>query len=387
MKFYRSVILVFIIFTLVNRSFAQNSNFSFRGYISNMQTVMFEEIDQDWASDHLIHNRLNFKWYFSDNVTADIEIRNRFIYGDFVKMIPGYNTMIDNDQGWVDMSFNILEENSFLMNSNIDRAYLDIYFGKLQVRAGRQRINWGRTFVWNPNDIFNAYSFFDFDYVEKPGSDAVLVQYYTGFSSVAQAAVKINRNDKVTAAGLYQFNKWGYDFQFLGGILNSEDWILGAGWAGDIKGAGFRGEISYFHPKENFSDTSGTFMLSLSWDYTFKNSLNIRTEFLYNGFDQNISDFGDYYFQTLSVKNLSFTDYSVFAQVSYPFNPLFNGGFSAMLFPSMSGFYIGPDLGISLTDNMDISFILQHFNGEFTEGTREKMTLAFLRLKWSFAKE
>ena len=57
-----------------------------------------------------------------------------------------------------------------------------------------------------------------------------------------------------------------------------------------------------------------------------------------------------------------------------------------MLFPSMNG-YIGPDLGMSLTDNMDISFIMQHFNGEFTEGTREKMTLAFLRLKWSFAKE
>ena len=58
-----------------------------------------------------------------------------------------------------------------------------------------------------------------------------------------------------------------------------------------------------------------------------------------------------------------------------------------MLFPSMNGYYIGPDLSLSLTDNMGISFILQHFNGEFTEGTRDKMTLAFLRLKWSFAKE
>ncbi len=387
MNLYRSVILMFILILPVKKSFAQSTSFSFKGYLSNMQTVMFEEINENWLSDQLIHNRLNFKWFISDNATATVEMRNRFIYGDFMKMIPGYNTMIERDQGWMNMSVNILEENSFVLNSNIDRAYLDLYFGKLQIRTGRQRINWSRTFAWNPNDIFNAYSFFDFDYVEKPGSDAVLVQYNTGFSSMAQAAVKIDRNDNITAAGLYRFNRWGYDFQFLGGILNSEDWVLGAGWAGDISGAGFRGEMSWFRPKENFSDNSGTVMLSLSGDYTFKNSLSIRTEFLYNGFDQNISDFGDYYFQTMSVKNISFTDYSVFAQVSYPFNPLFNGGFSAMLFPSMNGYYIGPDLSLSLTDNMDISFILQHFNGEFTEGTREKMTLAFLRLKWSFAKK
>jgi len=323
-----------------------------------MQTVMYEEIDENWLSDHLIHNRLNFKWYISDNATTTVEMRNRFIYGDFMKIIPGYNTMIEEDQGWMNLSVNI--KNSFVLSGNIDRAYLDLYFGKLQIRTGRQRINWSRTFAWNPNDIFNAYSFFDFDYVEKPGSDAVLVQYYTGSSSMAQAAVKIDRNENITAAGLYRFNQWGYDFQFLGGILNSEDWVAGAGWAGDISGAGF---------------------------YTFKNSLSIRAEFLYNGFSQNISDFSDYYFQTLSVKNISFTDYSVFTQISYPFNPLFNGAFSVMLFPSMNGFYIGPDLSLSLTDNMDISFILQHFNGEFTEGTREKMTLAFLRLKWSFAKK
>jgi len=352
-----------------------------------MQTVMYEEIDENWLSDQLIHNRLNFKWYISDNATATVEMRNRFIYGDFMKTIPGYNTMVKQDQGWMNLSVNIMEENSFVLNTNIDRVYLDLYFGKLQIRTGRQRINWGRAFAWNPNDIFNAYSFFDFDYVEKPGSDAVLVQYYTGSSSMAQAAVKIDRNDNVTAAGLYRFNQWGYDFQFLGGILNSEDWVLGTGWAGDISGAGFRGELSYFRPKENFSDTTGTVMVSLSGDYTFKNSLNIRTEFLFNGFNQNISDFSDYYFQTLSVKNISFTDYSVFAQIAYPFNPLLNGSFSAMLFPSMNGYYIGPDLSVSLTDNMDISVILQHFNGEFTEGTREKMTLVFLRLKWSFAKE
>ena len=129
---------MFILYMLVNKSFAQNSNFSFKGYLSNMQTVMFEEVDENWLSDQLIHNRLNFKWYISDNASAILEMRNRFIYGDFMKTIPGYNTMVEQDQGWMNLSVNIIEENSFVLNTNIDRVYLDLYFGKLQIRTGRQ---------------------------------------------------------------------------------------------------------------------------------------------------------------------------------------------------------------------------------------------------------
>ncbi len=76
--------------------------------------------------------------------------------------------MIGADDGLVDMSWNIVEKQSFLLNTTIDRLWFDLHFNKFQVTVGRQRINWGQTFVWNPNDIFNAYSFFDFDYVERP---------------------------------------------------------------------------------------------------------------------------------------------------------------------------------------------------------------------------
>ncbi|MCG8318265.1 MAG: hypothetical protein MI921_02070 [Cytophagales bacterium] len=49
---------------------------------------------------------------------------------------------------------------------------------------GKHRINWGKSYVWNPNDVFNAYSFFDFDYEERRGTDALLIKYTTSpFSS------------------------------------------------------------------------------------------------------------------------------------------------------------------------------------------------------------
>ncbi len=376
------LLLIFLPYTILSQE--TNRNITLSGYISNMQTAMFEEFEKDWYTDNLIHNRLNFKWYISNFLTTAIEVRNRFIYGEFVKYFPNYANLIDRENRWFDLSTNLVEEKSFLLHSTIDRAWIDFTAGNLQIRAGRQRINWGQNFVWNPNDIFNTYSFFDFDYEEKPGSDALRVQYYTGASSLFEAAVKIDANEDITAAGKFQFNQWSYDFQILGGLLNSEDWTLGFGWAGDIEGAGFRGEMTYLHPKENFTDTSGIFIASLGLDYTFKNSLMVQFEALYNGATLDVSGFEQYYYMPLSVKTISFTDYTFFASVSYPVTPLFNGSLSGMYFPSMDGFFLGPNFTFSLSDNIGLSLIAQHFRGEFTKGITQKMTLAFLRLKWSF---
>jgi len=76
--------------------------------------------------------------------------------------------MADNDPGFVDMSRNIVSGSSYFLNITADRFWLDYHQQGLDLRLGRQRINWGQTFVWNANDVFNSYSFFDFDYEERP---------------------------------------------------------------------------------------------------------------------------------------------------------------------------------------------------------------------------
>lgn len=40
--------------------------------------------------------------------------------------------------------------------------------------------------AWNPNDWFNTYNYFDFDYEERPGTDAIRVRVYfkDGMSSL-----------------------------------------------------------------------------------------------------------------------------------------------------------------------------------------------------------
>lgn len=363
------------------------SKWELNGYLSNMQSVMVLDKDQPWISDNLFHNRLNLSWYPNANLTTTLQFRNRFMYGQSIQLFEGYAKSIDNEQSFLDLSVNILEGNSYFLNTSVDRAYVQYTLRNFVFTAGRQRINWGQCFAWNPNDIFNVQNFFDFDYPEKPGSDAIRIQYYPNYSSSIELASKLDYQNKLTIAGYYRFNHWSYDFQVLGGILAEEDYIIGLGWSGDIKGAGFRGEMSYFHPKDNIRDTTGIYYSAISFDYTFKNSLYIQTEALFSILpeDFSISGFMEYYQGPLTVKNLSFSQWSWFAQLSFPVSPLLNLSFAGMYFPDLNGFYTGPSMAYSLKDNMELSLISQVFSGKFTESDIvSTMYFAFLRYKFSF---
>ena len=361
-------------------------NWSLNGYVTNMQSFMFQSLDGVWTTDNLIHNRLNFKWNNKqENFKAVLELRNRLFIGQSVEINPGYADFINTDNGFVKLSSNLSKGKSYVLNSKIDRIFLDYTIGKFQLTVGRQRINWGQCYTWNPNDLFNAYSFFDFDYIEKPGSDAVRIQYYNTSTSAFEFAFKSDNNHKVTSAALYRFNKWNYDIQFLGGILNEQDYVIGTGWSGNIKGASFRGEVSYFQPKHNFADTTGILVVSLGTDYTFKNSFMLQFEVLYN---QNkgtgISNFADFYNESLSAKNLSFTKITFMLQGSYPVTPLLNVSLAAMYFPKLNGIFLGPSFTYSLTNNIDFSIITQSFAGQLVKGQKEHINFAFLRLKLNF---
>jgi hypothetical protein len=353
------------------------------GYLSTMQSVMFDSLTGPFINDNLIHNRLNFSGYVNENITFAAEFRNRLFTGDMVRSVPSYDEMIASDQGWVDMSWNILNEQSFLLNTTIDRLWADFNYGKFQARVGRQRINWGQTLVWNPNDIFNAYSFFDFDYIERPGSDAIRLQYYPGYSSAIEFAIKADHNDNVTASALFRFNKWGYDIQFLAGYVESEDLMAGAGWSGAFGSVSFRGEAAWFQTCENFSDVTGTGIFTFGFDKTFKNNSMAQVQLMFCNNPVDPESFSEFYFGTLSAKELAFSEFTAFGQFTWPVTPLFNASLSAMWFPDMNGYYAGPSFDYSIAENVDLSLYWQHFDSK-TATSAEKINLGFLRIKFSF---
>jgi hypothetical protein len=348
-----------------------------------MQSAMFDSIKGTWTNDNLIHNRINIKGYWGDNFSFAAEFRNRLFTGDMVRQNPYYSEVIDNDPGLADMSWNILAEQSFILNTSIDRLWFDLNSGKVQLRVGRQRINWGQTFVWNPNDIFNAYSFFDFDYAERPGSDAIRLQIYPSGTSTFEIAVKADKENDITAAGLYRFNKWGYDIQFLTGYVNNEDFVMGTGWSGAFGSVSFRGEISWFQPAANFSDTTGRGLFTAGIDKIFNNNSMVQIQLMYCNKPVGFGSFDSFYSGNLSSKDLAFSEFSMFGQFTYPVTPLLNFTLSGMWFPDLDGFFVGPSIDYSLAENVDFSFLWQHFDGEMG-ATKSRINLGFLRLKYSF---
>jgi len=353
------------------------------GYVTTMQSVMFDSLSGPFLNENLLHNRLNFKGYLNENVTFAAEIRNRLFTGDLVRLGSYYSGLIGEDQGFADMSWNVVEKQSFLLNTTVDRLWLDLHYNKFQITVGRQRINWGQTFVWNPNDIFNAYSFFDFDYVERPGSDAVRLQFFPSSSSAAELAVKIDRDNDVTAAGLYRFNRWGYDIQFLAGFVNGEDIVIGTGWSGAVGTVSFRGEASWFDPFEDFPGDESTVLITAGFDKIFKDNSMAQVQFMYCNNPLELNNFNSFYSGNLSSKDLAFSQFSAFGQYTWAVTPLLNLSLSAMWFPDLDGYFAGPSLDYSLAENLDFSLIWQHFNAVMS-GEKSRINLGFLRLKYSF---
>lgn len=382
---YKRIFILLMTVIIFSSSYSQEKKkpVSINGYFSALETAIFDSLSGPIANQNLFHNRLNFKGYLNDHLTLAAELRNRLFTGDLSLLGTTYTGIIGFDPGLIDMSWNVIEEQSFFLNTRLDRFWLDFNYNKFQATIGRQRINWGQSLVWNPNDIFNAYSFFDFDYVERPGSDAIRLQYFPTSSSAAEFAVKVDSEHDITAAGLFRFNKFGYDIQFLAGFVNSEDVVIGAGWSGSIGSVSFRGEGSWFQPYEEFPKSIGTILVTAGLDKVFKDNSIAQLQLMYSNNPIGFIDFYSFVGGDLSSKDLAISEFSAFGQFTWAVTPMLNLSLSAMWFPDLNGYYAGPSLDYSMAENVDFSIVWQHFDAVFA-GERNRINLGFLRFKYSF---
>jgi hypothetical protein len=360
---------------------------SLKGYVKELHTFIPVQGLDSALSDHLLHNRLNFRYQADTALALVVEVRSRLFYGDLLRQVPGYAQLIDAGNDVWDLSLLPLQSRSLLLHTMLDRAYAEWSRSQLEVRLGRQRINWGLNLVWNPNDLFNTFSYFDFDYEERPGSDALRLRYFQGVAGGVELAARLTADpDRRTVAGLWKFNRHQYDWQVLGGVYQRMA-ALGGGWAGNIGTAGFKGELTYFHPFRQWRHQTGQVLFSLSADYSFANALYLHGSALYNS--RGTPNPPAVLLQAfspgrLSVRDLSPYRYSLFLQTSYPFHPLLNGSLAGMYFPQDQAFFLSPVLTYSALPNLDLDALSQLFfdpqKGNFSPSSR----LIFLRLKWSF---
>ena len=359
------------------------SKLSAGGYASWLHMATFEKPSEIWLNSSMLHNRLNFKAYPGSRTTIALEVRNRFVTGDIVTLDPSYATDLAYDPGWIDMSWNLSSGTSYVLNTMIDRAYVDYTAGSLQVRAGRQRINWSQALVWNPNDLFNTYSFFDFDYVERPGSDAVRLTYSTGPSSAAETVVKLNGENEVTAAALYRFSILNTDLQFLAGETDQELFTAGAGGSGALGSYSIRGEATLFVPFGGSMEENNIFIVTAGIDRAFSDKITALAQMMYSNNPTPLDSFTELYNGALAASQLAFSEFSAIGQLTYAPIPLLNLSLSAIWYPDLDGFYAGPGIDFSLAENVDFTFLWQYFKSTIGEEV-VRINLGFVRIKYNF---
>ena len=389
----RKKIIAFLAFLLIVLSTnAQESetwakeNIDFSGYVKYLNTSTFQDFDA-LLTDNILHNRFNLKIYLNANFTTAVEVRNRVFWGNSVQTIPFYGDIIDSDSQDIDLSTNLVDEPALLVHSKIDRLYMDYQSDKWHITLGRQRINWGKNLAWNPNDLFNAYSFFDFDYEERPGADALRVQYYTSGSSSIETAINYTEDwDDNTLALKYNFHKFDYDFQVLVAKY-FQDYTLGVGWEGALKNIGVKGEASYFIPQENTSTSEEVFVGALSFDYYFINGIAANLGSLYNSAgvrSQSGVDFSNLTSFNQTAKTLMPNQWSIFGQLSKSVTPAINASFSGIYAIELKGVYLMPQLAYSIAQNWDFDLVAQVFYGEQNDSIENIANSVFLRFRWSY---
>lgn len=392
------VILV-ILLCLPLEAAAQTPSHDLSGYVKYLFSTTEMPALDNRLDDHLAHVRLNGRWYPTDTLTAALEIRFRGLYGDSVRDLPGFRDQIQQDYDNPKLDVILWDKERSFGYGQIDRLYVDSTFDALQVTLGRQRIAWGTALVWNVIDLFNPLSVLDFDYEERPGADAVRLQYYTGAVSKVEVAVKPDDDEyQRTFAGLWSTNWHEYDFFVIAAYENQRR-ILGGAWTGNINDAGFRGEIRLSDPPRRGAapthPTSSEFGRSLyaedAWvasavvsaDYTFPNTVYLHAEMMYNS-NGKTEQAGAFAFEAMDAGMLSAARWSLFQEVAYELTPLLRVSIWGMFNPDDRSGLLMPSFTWSAATNLDM--LLTGYTTFGDPGTEwgDQGKALFVRMKYAF---
>lgn len=337
------------------------------GYVQFAPTVLYTPRTETQAGEYRMEyraqTRLNLRLDAGAHWRFHGQTRLRYFAGDMIRDLPGYSDMIARDDGLADLSWTLIDDRSGLLHALPDRLYAEWDGGDWNIRLGRQRVNWGVALITNPNDIFNHYSFYDFDYPERPGADALRIQRFFGFGTRLEAAVRPDREaDETVAAMLFAFHVKGYDLQTIAGRYRDR-WAAGLGWAGNLGGASLKGEtMTYHRPDPDSGEREFQTVAALSLDYMFPNRWFALIELLVNeggGMDTvtTVSDGG------IAPDNPSIARRQITFRLSWPPHPLLDTDLAVMVFPDERGAYLAPSATWSATPNTDVAFMGQIFTG------------------------
>lgn len=375
-----SLTLVFVILLTCSAN-AQLGLTNVKGYVKELGAITFNDTFDTYRYDNILHNRIESTWSITGGLRLQADLRTRLISGYTVRNIPGYDTYLEQDGGFVDLNRNLFANRTHVLNVQSDRLHLSYIRNSFEMHVGRQRLNWAKTMVWSPNDLFNNYAYLDFDYEERPGTDAIHIQYNWSFASSLELGFQPGDSvDDMVLAGMIRTNVNSYDLQLIAGKFR-QDFVVGTGWMGYMRDAGFKGEVSLFIPE---SSAVPFVNLVVGTDYMFKNGWMTTMEFLYNGGNRRASELTVSLFDPPSARDLFVSEYAYFINVNKMISPLvsISGGVLGAVDEPVHIFI--PQINYSLSNSVDLLVLMQIATGRLMTTYTDMTNTLFARLKWSF---
>jgi hypothetical protein len=162
--------------------------------------------------------------------------------------------------------------------------------------------------------------------------------------------------------------------------------VIGGGWAGHIKEAGFKGEMSYFIPRKDSFDSYESFSASVMVDQTYKNDWYVSLTGLYNSNPSNYFVFSDTTTPNiiLTAKELFPFRYNFYVTATKTISPISSFTFSIMYSPEKNTTILVPVYAWNVAENFDIDLTIQSYFAEQTDGFSNVITQTFIRGRWNF---
>lgn len=346
------------------------TDLDFSGYV--MEMPIYEHLQPSLSQllgtsasqfDDLFRLRLRPTLHIGDNTKIDLEYEIDGLY--FSQSFAfGLNSTAPLRQV-TSLHWQPVTESHFIASDYIDRLYFDQNFSFGSLVIGRQRISWGTGRVWNPTDIFNPINPANFGKIEKDGSDAASMKFDLGQLTNLQIVYNAEYHFKYSDyAARFRTNILGYDFSLMSGFVDKR-LVNGGDFAGDISGAGIRGEALV--SSDVLSHTGYFVKWILGTDYQFTDKLYGLIEYYHNGqgsLDKMDYDLADLYEGKILNLAKSYLDVTG----TYQLHPLVSVALSANSnFNDGSGFLSGT-ITYSASNNTSLALgTLFTYGGTLTE--------------------
>jgi hypothetical protein len=264
----------------------------------------------------------------------------------------------------------------------IDRLNVRVSLPHADVTVGRQAITWGKTYFWNPLDVFLAFDPRQFDQDYKPGIDAVRVQVPLGPFSGVEAVGAAGRT--ILASGQFEDPQedvdatWfgsalvarafttarGFDLSLQGGKIYG-GYQVGFSLAGELGPLEVRGEAGrflaqggsplifprLFGPDVPLVEDATVAVVGVG--HRFESSLTLEAEYFRNGFgDPDALDESLVRFATGGSLDLSENLFA--AAVSYEILPILLGQLGTIVSIDDGSLQVQPRLSWSASDEIEV---------------------------------